>query len=116
MATGKPIMTEEDSLTIGEFSSLFGFPSDAIIEAIRRNRTAVKKAFYSIPDLAARWNCSRATVYNILAEAEFKVLDLKREGKGRGKKLVPALFVEKIERSRMERITLGKDENKGEGE
>lgn len=94
-------LTETDSLTIAEFSCLFGFPPDAIIEAIRRNRTSLNKAYYSIPDLAARWVCSRATVYNVLAQSEFKVLDLTRSGKDKGKRLVPAAVVEKIEHSRL---------------
>lgn len=99
-----PEITPETPFTVAEFSSLFGFPAEAIIEAIRRNRTAVKKAFYSIPDLAARWNCSRATVYNILRESEFKVFDLAREGKDRGKKLVPSVVVEKIEAANMKAV------------
>lgn len=94
-------ITPEDSLTIGEFSSLFGFPAEALMEAIRRNRTSLKKSFYSIPDLAARWDCSRGTVYNILAESEFKVLNLTRKGKDKGKRLVPAAVIEKLEQSRM---------------
>lgn len=104
MSAGTVEVTENDSISVAEFSSLFGFPAAAIIEAIRRNRTALRKAYYSIPDLAARWDCSRATVYNVLSESEFKVLDLKRDGKKRGKKLVPAAIVERIESARMESV------------
>jgi len=97
-------LTENSSLTVADFSSLFGFAPEAIIEAIRRNRTSLKKAFYTIPDLALRWNCSRGTVYNILAESEFKVFTLVRKSKGKGKRQVPAAAVEKIEQQRMERL------------
>jgi hypothetical protein len=34
-------------------------------------------------------------------KSEFKVLSLAREGKDKGKKLIPAATVEKIEQSRM---------------
>lgn len=104
-----PTLTEADSLTIAEFSALFGFPPEAILEAIQRNRTAIKKAYYSIPDLAVRWGVSRQTVYNILADSEFEILNLTRsrddkQGKrSKGKRLVSAAVVEKIEKIRTER-------------
>jgi hypothetical protein len=98
------VLTENDSLTIAEFSSLLGLPASAIIEAIRRNRTAIKKAYYTISDLALRWSCSRALVYTVIAESEFKILDLTREGRTRGRKLVPAATVEELERGRAARL------------
>ena len=57
---------------------------------------------YSIPELAKRWNCSRATVYNILRESESRLLNLSRKDRGKGKWNVPASIVEGIEQSRME--------------
>jgi hypothetical protein len=56
----KPI-EETDSLTIAEYASIFGFSPAALVDAIYRNRQAIKKQFYSITELAERWNCSRAT-------------------------------------------------------
>lgn len=53
-----------------------------------------KQAFYSIADLAARWRCSRGSVYNRLRGE--KVVDFAAIGR-KGKKLVPAETVEKIE-------------------
>ena len=94
-------LTENDSLTISEFSSLFGFPPEAIIEAVRRNRTALKKAFYSIPDLAARWCCARSTVYKVIDDSGYEILNLTRDGRSRGKRVVPARVVEKIEKTYM---------------
>jgi hypothetical protein len=96
----KPL-TVDDRLTVAEFSDLFGFPASAVLAAIERNRQAVNRPFYSIPDLAKRWTCSRATVYNVLHEAEFKLLDLRRAGRDKGKWSVPAAVVEHIEQSRM---------------
>lgn len=52
--------------------------------------------FFSIPELAARWCCSRGTVYNLIRGE--KVLDFASPGH-RGKKLVPAAVVCKIEDS-----------------
>ena len=54
--------------------------------------------FFSIPELAARWRCSRATVYNIIRGE--RVLDFASPGH-RGKKLVPAETVAKIESANM---------------
>ncbi len=61
-----------------------------------RDNTNRQQPFYSIPELAARWRCSRATVYNRLRFAGVKVLDFASAGK-KGKKVVPALTVFQIE-------------------
>ncbi len=53
-------------------------------------------SFYSIPELAERWRCSRGTVYNRLRFAGAKVLDFAASGK-KGKKLIPARTVLQIE-------------------
>lgn len=99
------MLKETDSFTVAEFADLFGFPASAVLAAIENNRKAIKKPFYSIPDLAARWDCSRATVYSVFKESEFKVLNLARRNKNKGKKLIPAAIVEQIERSRMRTLT-----------
>jgi len=90
-----------DTLKISEFVDLFGFPASAVLTAIERKRRAINKPYYSIPDLTWRWNCSRATVYAILRESEYKVLHLERPGKKRGPKGIPAHAVEQIEKDRM---------------
>src|SRR5258706_16182525 len=102
----KPIHTikASDCISISELADVFGLPASALASAVERNRRAIKKPFYSIPELAKRWNCSRATVYNVLRESEFKLLSLSREGKEKGKWNVPASAVEHIEQSRMEPI------------
>jgi hypothetical protein len=97
-------LQETDSLTISEFADLFGFPASAVLAAVERQRNTINKPFYSIPDLALRWRCSRATVYATIAESEFKILDLARTGNDKGKRLIPAAVVEKIEKARMRRL------------
>ena len=93
-----------DCVSVSELADIFGFPISALVEAINRNRQAVKKPFYSIPELAKRWNCSRATVYNVLRESELKALNVAQKSAKKGKWNVPASVVEHIEHSRMENI------------
>lgn len=93
-------LKETDSLKISEFADLFGFPASAVLAAVERQRRSFTQPFYSIPELARRWRCSRATVYAVLHESEFGVLDLARKGKKKGKKSIPAHVVEKIEKMR----------------
>jgi predicted DNA-binding protein YlxM (UPF0122 family) len=90
-----------DTLSVSEFADLFGFPASAVVAAIEHHRSTLKKPFYSIPELARRWNCSRATIYHMLRESEFKLLDMRRKGKRKGHWIVPAAVVEGIEQSRM---------------
>jgi hypothetical protein len=54
--------------------------------------------YFSIGDLAGRWRCSRGTVYNMIRGE--RVLDFAAPGR-RGKKLVPASVVVRIEERRM---------------
>jgi hypothetical protein len=62
--------------------------------------TAVQRAasempvYFSIPDLANRWRCSRASVYNRIRGE--KVVDFAARGR-KGHKLVPLETVLKIE-------------------
>jgi hypothetical protein len=56
------------------------------------------RPFFSIRDLAERWRCSRASVYNQIRGE--KVLDFATSGR-KGHKLVPLDVVVKIERARM---------------
>jgi hypothetical protein len=61
-----------------------------------RDNSHGQQPFYSIPELAVRWRCSRGTVYNRLRFVGAKVLDFASAGK-KGKKLVPALTIFQIE-------------------
>jgi len=56
------------------------------------------QAYFSIADLAARWRCSRGTVYNVIRGE--KVLDFAAAGH-KGKKLVPVNVVREIESGKM---------------
>lgn len=56
------------------------------------------RPYFSISDLAERWRCSRASVYNQIRGE--KVLDFATNGR-KGHKLVPLDVVLKIERMRM---------------
>jgi hypothetical protein len=56
------------------------------------------RPFFSIRDLAERWRCSRASVYNQIRGE--KVVDFAANGR-KGHKLVPLEVVLKIERSRL---------------
>ena len=61
-------------------------------------KLAAAQDFFSIPELALRWRCSRGTVYNLIRGE--KVLDFAAPGH-RGKKLVPAAVVSRIEQASM---------------
>jgi hypothetical protein len=62
-----------------------------------------EQLFYTIADLAARWRCSRASVYNIL-RGELVVDFAPRPGR-KGRKLVSAEVVRQIENRRARRLT-----------
>ena len=103
----KPIhaIKTSDCISISELADVFGLPATALVSAVERNRRVIKKPFYSIPELAKRWNCSRATVYNILRESESKLLNLTRKDKKKGHWNVPASVVERIELARMDSLS-----------
>jgi hypothetical protein len=94
-----------EKFTLGEFADMLGFPVAALNAIVVKNRTAIKKPYYNISQLAERWNVSRAQVYNILREAEFKVLNAaSKSSEQRQSWRIPASVVEKIEQSRMEHL------------
>ena len=64
--------------------------------ALRQDADTVLPPYFSIPELASRWRCSRGTVYNVIRGE--KVLDFAAPGHN-GKKLVPAEVVHRIEQS-----------------
>jgi hypothetical protein len=88
-------------LTIPEFAVLLGLQEDTIHERIAR--ASNRQEYYSIGELAWRWRCSRATVYNRLRSAGAKVLDFAAPGK-RGKKAVHANVVFGIEAQKTKRL------------
>lgn len=70
-------------------------PSSQVTQSRAADRQiVVEPKYFSIPELAQRWRCSRGTVYNVIRGE--KVLDFAAPGK-KGKKLVPADVVRKIE-------------------
>ncbi|MGD0544678.1 MAG: hypothetical protein ABSB65_09730 [Candidatus Acidiferrales bacterium] len=93
------MLTPDSSLTISEFSDLFGFPAEAVILAVENQRSKLRKPLYTYRDLASRWGVSIGSVYNILRAHGATVVDL-LPGKGRGKKVVKAATVERIEKAR----------------
>jgi hypothetical protein len=61
----------------------------------QRQRRSDGQAYFTIPQLASRWVCSRAEVYAILRASAAKVLDI-GEGSKRSKTLVPAEVVARL--------------------
>jgi hypothetical protein len=59
--------------------------------------------YLSISELAARWRCSRGTVYNRLRLLGLNVLDFAPPGK-RGKKIVSLSTIVKVEESTTKRL------------
>jgi hypothetical protein len=59
------------------------------------------RPFYSICELADRWHCSRASVYNRIRGE--KVVDFAAKGR-KGNKIVPLEIVLKIERSHLREL------------
>jgi hypothetical protein len=98
-------MSPQDSLSIGEFASLFGFPADAIVAAVepQRQRHSGRQPYCSIRQLADRWVCSVPQVYKILQSSAAKIVNV-GEGSKRKKVLVPADVVERLERARAEKM------------
>jgi hypothetical protein len=68
--------------------------SAAQIATTKPEHSAPGQPFYSIPELAERWRCSRASVYNRIRGE--KVVDFAANGR-KGHKLVPIEVVVKIE-------------------
>lgn len=95
-----PYNNSEDSLRIERTASRSSTTTNCIKRLLpdppNRDNLRRQQAFYSIPELAIRWRCSRGTVYNRLRFAGAKVLDFATAGR-KGKKLVPALTVFQIE-------------------
>jgi hypothetical protein len=76
----------------------------SVIEAKmdQQNKPGVEPALFSIPDLAQRWRCSRATVYNMLRGEE--VIDFAPAPGRKGHKLITLEVVRGIEMRRVRRF------------
>jgi len=95
--------SSHDKLTVAEFASLFRLDPQTIEAAIEKQRMGTPKTFFTIPELAKRWGCSRGSVYNYLRDAAASIIDFASKGK-KGKKLVPLEVVERIERQRTKKF------------
>jgi|HubBroStandDraft_5_1064220.scaffolds.fasta_scaffold613007_1 hypothetical protein len=73
-----------------------------IVEVESKNKVRAEPALFSIPELAERWRCSRATVYNLLRGEE--VIDFAPAPGRKGHKLVTAETVRRIEERRIRRF------------
>jgi|HubBroStandDraft_4_1064222.scaffolds.fasta_scaffold668247_1 predicted DNA-binding protein YlxM (UPF0122 family) len=99
-------MSPNDSLPIKEFAELFGYSSEAVLQAIEAQRYRLEKrqAYYSISQLASRWDCSKPAVYAALKSEQAKIINM-GSGEKRRRILVPASVVEKIEKARTEKMS-----------
>lgn len=70
---------------------------------MQNHREQKAKEFLSISELAARWRCSRGTVYNRLRLLGVHVLDFAPSGK-RGKKVVSLSTIVSVEENRTKRL------------
>jgi hypothetical protein len=71
-------------------------------EVEQQNSPRVEPALFSIPDLAQRWRCSRATVYNVLRGED--VIDFAPAPGRKGHKLITLEVVRRIETRRVRRF------------
>jgi hypothetical protein len=111
MPDQKHVVTSSDKFSVAEVADIFGFPVPALVAAMNRNIQSLHKPFYSISDLAARWNCSRATVLNILHESELKLFKASsRRATKRNLWRIPASVVKHVEDQRMQAMSDAKDE------
>jgi predicted DNA-binding transcriptional regulator AlpA len=100
------IQSAQRLLSVSEVAQLFGYTDNTILEMLDKQRTAApvrQQEFFSFKELAERWRCSRATVYNRLRSAGARVLDFSDKGK-KGKKAIPATAVWQIENRHMKRL------------
>src|SRR5260370_37727114 len=87
-------MDATNALTVDEIAALFGIPVNTVRERLARHNSP--QEYFSIPDLAKRWRCSRGTGYNRLRVHGAKVLDFVPNGQ-RGKIFVAASAVMLLE-------------------
>ena len=86
--------SEDQPYTLSQVAAATGSPERRLREKLAKAEQ--RQAYFSIPELAIRWRCSRGTVYNRLRSVGAKVLDFAANGK-KCKKVVPAAVVAEIE-------------------
>jgi len=99
-----PTALPTDTYSVQDFADLLDFPVSAVLKIIERRKKRVRD-FYTITELAKRWDCSRSKVYEILRESELKVFNIAgKSSKQRDAWRVSRAIVEHIERTRVERL------------
>ena len=100
--------TVDVAALIGELAQLQAFaqlrltgpvPEQAIIQP-----DTSRAEFFSVDDIAARWRCSRGTVYNRLRSAGGLSLDFSSKKQTRSKRSIPRSVVLQIEEKYTKRI------------
>jgi biotin operon repressor len=86
---------------LAELAAVLGISECAVRERISRAWTP--QEFFSIPELAERWRCSRGTVYNRLRASGASILDFAPRGR-KGKKIVASKIVRHIEQRWTKRL------------
>src|SRR5690348_10000629 len=76
----------------------------AVLQALQQKHGQPSE-FFSISDLAARWRCSRGSVYNRLRSSGAKSLDFTTKNQTRSKKAIPRSVVLQIEEKHTKRIS-----------
>jgi hypothetical protein len=95
-------MKPTDTLSVQEIADLFGFPAEALIQAVQAQRSRTPQPYYSLKDLQTRWRCSRGKVDAILKASNAVALDL-RTSKGKAKKSKKVFAAESVARIESER-------------
>jgi hypothetical protein len=91
--------------TLAELADLLGWPVTALNAIVAKRREAIDKPFYTITQLKDRWGCSRAQVYTILREAEYKAFNVaSKASQERQHYRISAAVIKQIEQSGSERI------------
>jgi hypothetical protein len=70
---------------------------------LERTQPQAQQLYLSFAEIAQRWRCSRATVYNRLRGVGAEVLDFAAPGK-KGKKVVAVITLLRIEEKRTKRL------------
>jgi hypothetical protein len=92
-------------LSVSEVANLFGFSEQAVLDLIEKRRVNSPQTHFTIAQVAARWQCSRGTVYNTLRTFGAKIVNLAPPGKKKGRKLVPVETLERLERQRTTKMS-----------
>jgi|SRR5215813_5027203 len=93
-----------DQYSVQEFADLLDFPVSAVLKIIERRKKKARD-FYTVTELAKRWDCSRTKVYELLRDSELKVFNVAgKSSTQREAWRVSKAIVEHIEQTRAERL------------